>query len=70
VVERGATAMDPRGEHYTTENVRARLSLRDFMMSLREAGQVLGGPAPFSGKDRQRFAAALDRFLTQRLKAD
>ncbi len=70
VVERGATAMEPRGELFSSENVRARLSMRDFLMSLREAGQVLGGPAPFSGKDKQRFAAALDRFLTQRLRTD
>jgi uncharacterized protein YaiI (UPF0178 family) len=70
VVGLGATAMNPRGELYTAENVRERLSIRDFMMSLRDAGQVLGGPAPFSGKDKQRFAAALDRFLTGRLRKD
>lgn len=65
VVERGATALNPRGELYTAENVRERLSMRDFMMSLREGGQDLGGPPPFSGKDKARFAAALDRFLSR-----
>ena len=67
VVEGGAVALNPRGELYTEENVRERLSMRDFLMSLREAGQEVGGPPPFSGKDKQRFAAALDRFLTKRL---
>ncbi len=67
VVERGAVALNPRGELYTEENVRERLSMRDFLMSLRETGQDLGGPPPFSFKDKQRFAAALDRFLTRRL---
>ncbi|MGD9125661.1 MAG: YaiI/YqxD family protein [Desulfarculaceae bacterium] len=65
VVERGAVALNPRGELYTLENVRERLSMRDFLMSLREAGHDLGGPPPYSPKDKDRFAAALDRFLTQ-----
>lgn len=67
VVGLGATAVNPRGELYTEENVRERLSMRDFMMSLREAdpisGQNLGGPPPFNNRDKQRFAAALERFL-------
>lgn len=66
VVEQGAVAINPRGETYTEENVRERLSMRDFFMSLREAGQELGGPPPFSRKDKERFAAALDRFLSHR----
>ncbi|MBU2550752.1 MAG: YaiI/YqxD family protein [Proteobacteria bacterium] len=66
VVERGATALNPRGELYTEQNVGERLSMRDFLMSLRDSGQDLGGPPPFSYKDKQRFAEALDRFLTKR----
>jgi uncharacterized protein YaiI (UPF0178 family) len=64
-VERGASALDPRGEFYTEANVGERRSIRDFLMSLREAGENLGGPKPYSRKDRQRFADALDRFLTK-----
>ncbi|MFZ5586552.1 MAG: YaiI/YqxD family protein [Thermodesulfobacteriota bacterium] len=67
VVERGATAVNPRGELYTAENVRERLSMRDFMMGLRETGEIMGGPAPYGKKDKERFAAALDRWLTRRL---
>jgi len=67
VVEKGATGLNPRGELYTEENVRERLSMRDFMTGLREAGMVTGGPAPYGPKDRQRFAEALDRLLTARL---
>jgi uncharacterized protein YaiI (UPF0178 family) len=66
VVERGAVALNPRGETYTEDNVRERLSMRDFLMGLREAGQEVGGPPPYSKKDRERFAAALDRFLSRR----
>ncbi len=69
VVGRGAIGINPRGELYTEENVRERLSMRDFLMGLRETGAELGGPPPYSRKDKERFAAALDRFLTRALKA-
>jgi hypothetical protein len=68
VVERGAVALNPRGETYTEDNVRERLSMRDFLMGLREAGQEVGGPPPYSKKDRERFAAALDRFLSRQAR--
>jgi len=61
-------ALDPRGELYTEENVGERLSMRDLMMELRSGGLVQGGPAQFSLTDRQRFASALDRFLTRMLR--
>ena len=65
VVEKGAQALDPRGELYTTENIRQRLNLRDFMDSLRSSGVDTGGAAPFSQADRQAFANQLDRLLTR-----
>ena len=66
VIEKGAEAINPRGEHYTAENIRERLALRDFMAGLRDAGEVTGGPAPFGPSDRQAFANALDRLLARR----
>jgi len=66
VIEKGAEAINPRGEHYTAENIRERLALRDFMAGLRDAGEVTGGPSPFSPSDRQAFANALDRLLARR----
>lgn len=69
VVDKGAVALNPRGELYTAENVRERLSYRDFAMALRETGQDLGGPPPFSRKDKDRLAAALDRLLIRLLAA-
>jgi uncharacterized protein YaiI (UPF0178 family) len=68
IVERGAWGINPRGEVYTEENVRERLSMRDFMHGLREAGVQTGGPAPFSAKDTQRFAAGFDRLMTKLLR--
>ena len=65
VVELGALAINPRGELYTKENVGERLSMRNFLMSMREAGHELGGPPPFSRKDKQRFADTLEWCLTR-----
>ncbi|HET7395359.1 MAG TPA: YaiI/YqxD family protein [Gammaproteobacteria bacterium] len=65
VVEKGAYALNPRGELYTADNVKARLSLRDFMANLRDSGVPTGGPAPLSLSDRQAFANHLDRLLAK-----
>lgn len=63
VVEKGATALDPRGEVYDADTVRARLTMRNFMAELRTMGLAQGGPAQLGSADRHRFAAALDRLL-------
>jgi len=65
VIERGAHALNPRGELYTTATIRERLSMRNFMEELRSAGVETGGPASFSQSDRQAFANQLDRFLAR-----
>lgn len=65
VIEKGAWALNPRGEFYTPENIRQRLNMRDFMDTLRASGIQSGGPPPLSQQDRQQFANALDRFLTK-----
>lgn len=67
-VEAGAYALNPRGELYTRENARQALAARDLMTELRSDGLVSGGPAPLGPADRQRFANALDRFLTEHLR--
>ena len=68
LVEKGIHALDPRGELYSEENVRERLSIRDFMESLRGSGVETGGSRPYGAKDRQAFAGALDRVLTAALR--
>jgi uncharacterized protein YaiI (UPF0178 family) len=65
-IERGAHALSPRGELYTPDNIRERLTMRDFMSQLRESGIQTGGPAALSLADRQLFANQLDRLLVQR----
>jgi uncharacterized protein len=63
LVEKGLLVLDPRGELFDEENVRERLSIRDFMESLRGSGVETGGSKPYGPRDRQAFAAALDRVL-------
>ena len=63
LVEKRVHVIDPRGEVYDEDNVRERLSVRDFMADARDIGVVTGGPSAFSPRDKQRFAAALDRAL-------
>lgn len=65
VIEKGGHALNPRGEFYTTENIRERLAMRNFMDELRNTGVSTGGPAVLSLSDRQAFANQLDRFLTR-----
>jgi len=65
VIERGATALDPRGELYTADNVKSRLSVRNFMADLRSAGVDAGGARPWHARDTQAFANALDRWLAR-----
>ncbi len=67
-VEKGAHALNPRGELYTADNIRARLNMRDFMDTLRSSGIDTGGPEPFDKRDRQAFANQLDALLARKCK--
>ena len=63
VIDKGATALSPRGELFTKENIRQRLNIRDFMDTMRSSGIESGGPPPLNQTDRQQFANCLDRYL-------
>lgn len=63
VLEKGAEALNPRGEFYSRESIRQKLNMRDFMDVMRGSGVMSGGPPPLSQTDRREFANALDRFL-------
>ncbi|GGZ64871.1 UPF0178 protein [Lysobacter xinjiangensis] len=64
-IEAGAAAMDPRGEVHTPDTIAQRLSMRNLMDELRGAGVQTGGPPAFHARDRQAFAAGLDRWLAR-----
>lgn len=67
VIEKGGQALSARGELFTTENIKARLNIRDFMDTMRASGEQSGGPPPLNQSDRQAFANHLDRILTANL---
>lgn len=68
VISKGGQALSPRGERFTTEDIRARLNIRDFLDTLRGSGIQTGGPAALSQADRQAFANELDRILARRTR--
>ena len=43
-IDNGAQALNPRGEMYSTENIRSRLNMRDFLDTMRASGVDTGGP--------------------------
>ena len=68
VIERGGYALNPRGEFYDDGNIRERLSMRNFMETLRNSGVETGGPPALNRRDREAFANQLDRFLAKSKK--
>lgn len=63
VIEKNAHAIDHRGELYSVDNIKQYLAMRNLMESIRDSGEITGGPKPFSQKDAQRFANQLNSFL-------
>lgn len=68
VIEKGGQALSPRGEMYTANNIKSRLTMRDFMESLRSSGVDTGGPPTMSQADRKAFADHLDKLITKNMK--
>ncbi|ESE42145.1 YaiI/YqxD family protein [Shewanella decolorationis] len=65
VIEKGALALNPRGELYNADNIRQKLTMRDFMEDLRSSGVHSGGPDTLSAADKQAFANSLDKWLVR-----
>ncbi len=59
-LEKGALAIKPNGERFTENSIGMALANRDLMQSLRETGEITGGPRPFSKSDRSEFLNALE----------
>lgn len=62
-IEKGALALNPRGELYTIDSIKARLTMRNFMETMRSSGEQISGPDAFHQRDRQAFANQLDQWL-------
>ncbi len=65
VIEKNAKALNPRGELYSASTIKAQLSMRDFMDTLRGSGIQSGGQSPYNQSDRKAFANQLDKLLAK-----
>src|ERR1700726_3525831 len=68
-VEGGAGGLAPNGRAFTADSIGMTLATRNLMDSLRSAGEITGGPKPFSPRDRSSFLAALDRAIVRLKRA-
>lgn len=68
LVDKGVHVIDPRGDVYDRDNIRARLATRDFFESVRASGMQTSGAAPYSNQDKKAFADALDRAVARGTK--
>ncbi|TVQ28058.1 MAG: DUF188 domain-containing protein [Spirochaetaceae bacterium] len=66
LVDIGAVVLNDRGDRWTAENVRERLSYRDFAKELRDSGIMSERSRSFGPREIQGFANALDRELARR----
>jgi hypothetical protein len=70
-VAAGIMTLNDRGERWTPDTVRERLSLRDHMAALREAGLAAGldKSRSYGPKETKAFADALDRAISLATRA-
>ncbi len=65
VLAKDCFSLTPRGERFTKNNIEARLTMRNFMDTLRGSGEHSGGPPPLSAADRREFANQLDQLISK-----
>lgn len=68
LVEKEVVVIDPRGEQYTADNIRSRLSIRNYLDQARGAGEITGGSRPYGDRDKAAFASTFDRLLARLIK--
>jgi len=65
IISKNAHAIDHRGELYSVENIKQYLAMRNLMESIRDSGEMTGGPKAFGTKDAHAFANQLNAFLAK-----
>jgi uncharacterized protein YaiI (UPF0178 family) len=59
----GAKVLGTSGRPFTEANIGSAVAMRDLLADLRGAGEMTGGPAPISKKDRSLFLQKLDELV-------
>ncbi|GLP99655.1 YaiI/YqxD family protein [Methylophaga thalassica] len=67
VIDRGGICLSPRGELMDKSNIAARLTMRNFMDTMRSSGVDTGGQNAFNHRDRMQFANQLDKIIQSSL---
>jgi len=62
-LEKAASVIGPTGKPFTKDNIGSALATRDLLSTLRDFGEVMGGPPPFDKRDRSRFLHQLDEAI-------
>jgi uncharacterized protein YaiI (UPF0178 family) len=62
-LEKTAHALGPTGKPFTKKNIGSALAARDLLSTLRDFGEVVGGPLPFDKRDRSHFLHRLDETI-------
>jgi uncharacterized protein YaiI (UPF0178 family) len=68
-LKKGARVLQPKGEEFTLDGVGEALATRELMQTLRQFGNVKGGPPPMEKKDKSRFLGKMDQIIQSIKKA-
>jgi uncharacterized protein YaiI (UPF0178 family) len=69
LVKTGSAVLDDRGRIYTAENIREKLSVRNFTVGLAENGMDFNREANYGKRELKAFADSLDRLITRLSRA-
>ena len=62
-IARGARVLGAKGREFTAAGIGDAMATRTLMETLRQMGEVTGGPAAMDGKSRSRFLSKLDEMV-------
>ena len=70
LVDKKVSVVNDRGNLYTSENIRERVSLRNYMLELAQNGLKTEEAGSFGKKELYLFANAFDSIVTRKLKGE
>ena len=70
LIEKNITTINDRGLLFTSENIKEKLSLRNFNKELYDNGIISEKTSTFSKKDVNNFANCFDREIQKKLKTN
>ncbi len=68
VITKEGAVLNLKGSFFTPANITHALAMRNLMDELRVSGEITGGPAPFSDKQRIAFVNALNTYIQRHFK--